>query len=235
MPWLLIPPSPPHNQAALPAPGDWIALPKSVSVTALSQQQRHAHPSLAKPRKIHLWHPAFPAGAWVSSRAPGGADLQQIVSPSLHSKGIFAPSPPQASLANLQELFAHPCLHGTISSNARGTGAGMTQNRPLCAQCSVGFLWSWGKFLIALTIDNLSLGICSALRSTGAKNARSCSPECLETSRESKSGKWEGHGEMWSSRGTASTKQGGEKERNVGLLEAHCLGWRSIVVLGSTT
>lgn len=39
-----------------------------------------------------------------------------------------------------------------------------------------------------LTIDNLSLGICSALHGAGAKNARSCSPECLETSRESKSG-----------------------------------------------
>lgn len=80
-------------------------------------------------------------------------------------------------------------LHGSISSNTRGTGTGVTQNQLLFAQYLVGFLWSLGKFLITLTIDNLSLGICSALCRTSAKNTRSCSPECLETLREIKFGK----------------------------------------------
>lgn len=39
-----------------------------------------------------------------------------------------------------------------------------------------------------LTIDNLSLGICSVLSGTSTKNTRCCSPECLETLRESKFG-----------------------------------------------
>lgn len=64
----------------------------------------------------------------------------------------------------------------------------MTQNRLLFARYLAGFLWSLGKFLIALTIDNMSLGICLALHGTNTKNTRSCSPECLETSRESKLG-----------------------------------------------
>lgn len=64
----------------------------------------------------------------------------------------------------------------------------MTQNWLLFARYLVGFLWSWEKFLIALTIDNMSLGICLALHGTSAKNTKSCSPECSETSRESELG-----------------------------------------------
>lgn len=49
----------------------------------------------------------------------------------------------------------------------------MTKNRLLFAQYLVGFIWSLGKFLIVLTIDNMSLGICLAFHGTSAKNTRS--------------------------------------------------------------
>lgn len=45
----------------------------------------------------------------------------------------------------------------------------MAQNRLLFTRSLAGFLGSLGKFLIALTIDNLSLGICLALHGASAK------------------------------------------------------------------
>lgn len=63
---------------------------------------------------------------------------------------------------------------------------GVIQNRLLFTQYVAGFFGSLGKFLIALIIDNMSLGISLALHSAGAKNTRSCSPGCWGMWRESK-------------------------------------------------
>lgn len=113
LPWL-----PPHHQAALPAAGDRIALPKSVQMTVLSQQPDTL--SLPWPSQA-LQDPALvPSTPCRSGAVPRGtcsvrADLQQGVPPSLRRKGLSASSPPLASLLSASsfspntpaQTFAH--------------------------------------------------------------------------------------------------------------------------------
>lgn len=191
------------------------------------------------------------------------ADLQQIIPPSLLSKGIFASSPPKPSLANLlstsifaalpnipAQVFAHFCqgkiFHESrqdrqpslalvcLLKQQRNRDWNDSESTPLCSVLGRLSL-EFGKFLIALAIDNLSRGICSALRGTSAKNTRLCTPESLETWRESKF--WEvvrSWGDVVFPGAQVAVKAAGDRtskacgdleekrERNTGLLEAAC-------------
>lgn len=86
----------------------------------------------------------------------------------------------------------------------------MAQNRLLFTRSLAGFLGSLGKFLIALTIDNLSLGICLALHGASAKKHKVLLPgafgnvERKQNLRGSRAVERSGDARAWSTKSTAA-------------------------------